>query len=78
MLALAAGTSLALYLLLTRRISGKQLAIVTTFHTNLLGALITSALVPLVWVTPAPMDWLLFLTLATIAVLGHYFIVLRL
>ena len=73
--ALAAGTSLALYFLMTRRIAGAQKAILTTFHTNLLGALITSALVPLVWVTPAPRDWLLFIALATIANIGHYCIV---
>ena len=75
LLALGAGTSLALYFLITRRISGAQKAIVTTFHTNLLGGLITSALVPLVWTTPRPTDWLLFLALAAIANLGHNFIV---
>ena len=74
-LALAAGTSLALYFLLTRRIAGEQKAIVTTFHTNLLGGAITSAIVPFVWVTPTPTDWLLFVALATIANIGHYFIV---
>ncbi|MBC7477179.1 MAG: DMT family transporter [Pseudorhodobacter sp.] len=75
LLALGAGTSLALYMLLTRRIAGAQKAIVTTFHTNLLGAAITSALVPLVWITPTPTDWLLFVTLAIIANIGHNFIV---
>ena len=74
-LALAAGTSLALYFLLTRLIAGEQKAIVTTFHTNLLGAVMTSALVPLVWITPTQTDWLLFLALAAIANFGHYFIV---
>ena len=71
-LALASGTCLALYFLMTRRIAGAQKAILTTFHTNLLGALITTALVPLVWTQPGPTDWLLFLTLAAIANLGHY------
>ena len=75
LLALASGTSLALYFLMTRRIAGSQKAIVTTFHTNLLGAAITSALVPLVWITPSPTDWLLFVSLATIANIGHYCIV---
>jgi len=75
LLALGAGMSLALYMLLTRRIAGAQKAIVTTFHTNLLGAVITSALVPLVWITPTPTDWLLFVTLAIIANIGHNFIV---
>ncbi len=75
LLALAAGTSLALYFLMTRRISGINKAIVTTFHTNLLGAAITSALVPLVWTTPTATDWLLFVSLAAIANIGHYCIV---
>ena len=75
LLALASGTSLALYFLMTRRIAGSQKAIVNTFHTNLLGAAITSALVPLVWITPSPTDWLLFVSLATIANIGHYCIV---
>ena len=75
LLALASGTSLALYFLMTRRIAGSQKAIVTTFHTNLLGAAITSALVPLVWITPGPVDWLLFIALAAIANIGHYCIV---
>ena len=74
-LALAAGTSLALYFLMTRRISGAQQAIVTTFHTNLLGAGITTALVPLVWHWPSATDWLLLISLAAIANLGHNFIV---
>jgi drug/metabolite transporter (DMT)-like permease len=73
--ALGAGTSLALYLLLTRRIAGRNKAIVTTFHTNLLGGLIASALVPLVWQWPSATDWLLLVSLAAIANLGHYFIV---
>ena len=73
--ALGAGTSLALYFLLTRRIAGQAPAIVTTFHTNLLGGLIASALVPLVWQWPNATDWLMLLSLAAIANLGHYFIV---
>lgn len=75
LLALGAGTSLALYFLMTRRISGVNKAIVTTFHTNLLGAVITCALVPLVWVMPTASEWLLFVALAAIANLGHYAIV---
>lgn len=73
--ALGAGTSLALYFLLTRRIAGQAKAIVTTFHTNLLGGLIASALVPLVWQWPSATDWLMLVSLAAIANLGHYFIV---
>lgn len=73
--ALGSGTSLALYFLMTRRIAGRAKAIVTTFHTNLLGGLIATALVPLVWDWPTLTDWLLLVALAAIANLGHYFIV---
>lgn len=75
-LALGSGTSLALYFLLTRRISGINKAIVTTFHTNAVGAMIATALVALVWKPPIPTDWALFIALAVIANLGHYLIVL--
>lgn len=75
LLALGSGGSLALYLLLTRRISGQQKAIVTTFHTNAIGGLIASAAVAWVWVAPSPLQWLLFLSIAAIANLGHYLIV---
>jgi drug/metabolite transporter (DMT)-like permease len=73
--ALSAGTTLALYLLMTRRISGSAPAMLTTFHTNLMGALLTSVLVPFVWQAPEPRQWLLLIALAAIANLGHYFIV---
>ena len=75
LLALAAGTSLALYFLLTRRISGRAPAIVTTFHTNAIGCLIASVLVAFVWKAPTPMEWAQFLALAAIANIGHYCIV---
>ena len=44
-MALAAGTSLAIYMLLTRKISGSAPAMVTTFYTSLIGAIIMSGFV---------------------------------
>jgi drug/metabolite transporter (DMT)-like permease len=72
---LASGTSLAVYMLMTRKIAGSAGAMVTTFHTNLAGMLITSLAVIFVWQTPLPLQWLLFVGLAFIAGLGHYLIV---
>ncbi|HUR43613.1 MAG TPA: DMT family transporter [Aestuariivirga sp.] len=74
-MALASGTSLAIYMLMTRKIAGSAPAMVTTFHTNLAGTLITSLAVIFVWQTPLPSQWLLFVGLAFIAGLGHYLIV---
>ncbi len=74
-LALAAGAALALYMLLTRRISGQDHALVTTYQTSLIGAGITSALVLLVWQAPTAEQWLLLLGVGFVATCGHYLIV---
>lgn len=73
--ALLAGFSLAIYMLLTRRISGSAPAMVTTFHTSLVGAVIMSIAVIFVWQPPTPGQWGLFVLLALIANGGHYLIV---
>ena len=57
LLALASGTSLALYFLLIRRIAGRNKAIVTTCDTNAIGAVIASILVTFVWTTPTATGW---------------------
>ncbi len=74
LLALAAGAFLAVYFILTRSIAGQASAMVTTFHTNLMGLLILTPLLPWVWQTPAPVEWLLLVVLGIIATLGHYLI----
>ncbi|SEN86135.1 Threonine/homoserine efflux transporter RhtA [Gemmobacter aquatilis] len=75
-LALAAGCCLALYFLLTRRIAGRDDAMVTTFRTSLLGTVMVSAVVWLVWQAPTPEQWLLFLALGVTSTLGHGLIVM--
>jgi drug/metabolite transporter (DMT)-like permease len=74
-LALGSGASLAIYLLLTRRIAGSAPAMVTTFYTSLMGAFITSAIVLFVWQTPTPEQWMLFVLLSAIANGGHFLII---
>lgn len=74
-LALASGASLAIYLLLTRKIAGSAPAMVTTFYTSLMGGLIMSVIVLFVWETPAPSQWGFFVLLSLIANGGHYLIV---
>jgi drug/metabolite transporter (DMT)-like permease len=74
-LALAAGASLAVYMLLTRMIAGKSDALVTTFHTNVAGAAITSIALLWVWQMPTANQWGLLVLLAAVAAIGHYFIV---
>ncbi len=74
-LALASGTSLAVYLLLTRKIAGSAPAMVTTFYTSLCGAFIMSAIVIFIWQPPTPSQWAFFVLLSLIANGGHYLII---
>jgi drug/metabolite transporter (DMT)-like permease len=74
-LALGAGASLAIYLLLTRKIAGSAPAMVTTFYTSLMGAMIMSVIVLFVWEPPTPAQWGLFVLLSFIANGGHYLII---
>jgi drug/metabolite transporter (DMT)-like permease len=73
--ALSAGMSLAIYMLLTRKIAGSSPAMVTTFYTSLLGAIIMSAVAVFIWQPPTPAQWGLFVLLALIANGGHFLIV---
>ena len=73
--ALLAGLSLAIYMLMTRKISGSAPAMVTTFYTSLMGALIMSVVVVFVWEPASAQQWGLFVLLAFIANGGHYLIV---
>lgn len=75
-LALASGTNLALYMLLTRRIAGRDHPMVTTFQTNLIGAVAVSLMLWPFWQAPTAGQWLLFLALGFIATAGHYLIVM--
>ena len=74
-LALAAGTSLAVYFVMTRRISGSAKAMVTTFQTNAIGMILASIAMPFVWVTPSAQQWLMFVGLGLVATVGHFMIV---
>ena len=73
--ALGAGAALACYFAMTRRIAGRAPAMVTTFHTSLIGAVLTTAMILTTWQTPAPTQWGLLFLIGLIATVGHYCIV---
>ncbi len=75
LLALAAGTFLAIYFVMTRRISGTAKAMVTTFQTVAIGTVLLSLAMPLVWTAPTPEQWLMFAGLGGVATFGHFLIV---
>lgn len=74
-LALASGVCLASYFLMTRRISGQANAVITTFHTGLVGTVITSLIVLTVWQPPSDLQWALLVLVGLISTLGHLMIV---
>ncbi len=74
-LALASGTLLSFYMMLTRKIQGISTAVVTNFHTNFIGAIILSLLIWLVWSWPTPTQWLLMFAVSAIATTGHFLVI---
>jgi drug/metabolite transporter (DMT)-like permease len=72
--ALGAGTMSALYILLTRHLTGSVGPIVTTFQTSLIGAIALTLSMPWIWMSPNLNQWLLLAALGFFAILGHYFI----
>lgn len=74
-LALASGASLAFYMLMTRKIAGQTHALVTTFHTSAIGAVIASVVAVYFWIPPTASQWGLLGLLAFIATFGHFLIV---
>ncbi|MDR0810336.1 MAG: DMT family transporter [Gemmobacter sp.] len=75
-LALVSGTSLALFMLITRRMAGQDHPMVITFHTSLIGAAAVSLVLWPFWQAPTAGQWLLFVALGFIATAGHYLIVM--
>lgn len=73
---LAAGLTFAGYQLVTRRMSGQDAALVTLFWTGVVGLVMMLPLLPFIWVTPTPHEWLLMAAMGFFAAFGHYFIIL--
>lgn len=75
LLALAAGSTYAFYVLMTRKLSGSAPPLVTLFYTALLGAAVMTAVMPFTWVAPSNRDLGLMLAMGAIAAGGHYLII---
>ena len=74
LLALAAGACSAFYILVTRHITGKTDALLTTFHTSVIGAVVLTLLMPFIWKSVTTSQFLQLLLLGAIAIAGHYLI----
>lgn len=75
LLAIGAGTVYAFYILATRKLSGSSSPLVTLAYTALLGALVMSAVMPAVWITPNLADLGLMLAMGMFAAGGHFLLI---
>lgn len=75
-LAVAAGLAHALYLIVTRKLSGSGPALVTLAFSAVVGVAVTSLLVPFAWVTPTATDWLLMAAMGAVAATAHLLVIL--
>ena len=74
-LALLAGALTAVNMLLTRKVARLADPIANMFYANFAGMLFATIAVPFYWQPPTPSQWELFLFLAVIGSVGHYFII---
>ena len=73
-LALLAGACLGGYFVMTRARAGHEDANVMTFHTNVVGTLGLTLLLPLGWQMPEAHQWLMLVGVGIIATAGHLLI----
>ena len=72
LLPLAAAASNALYQITTRILSRSESTFTILFYTPLIGALLTSAAVPMFWVAPDAEGWAMMALLGLIGGLSHF------
>jgi drug/metabolite transporter (DMT)-like permease len=70
--ALASGLSMAVFMLLTRKIAGSIDALINNFQTTLIAAILVSFALPAVWQSPGLENWGLLAAVGAVAAIGHY------
>lgn len=74
-LALASGIMLAFYVITVRASASVVPALVTTFHTHIVSAVLIAPFILLWWVPPSGIHWQLCAVLALVGVIGQFLIV---
>ena len=76
--ALGTGFFYGIYLVITRKLHTSDNPLLTLLLTGVVGAVVASFVVPLVWVNPTFNQWLLLALMGIFACLGHLFLILSL
>ncbi len=75
LLAFGSAAFYALYLLLTRKISGQTAPLNTLLFTAMIGTLVMTAILPLYWITPDLLGLGLMVLTGVLGTLSHFFII---
>jgi len=75
---LGTGFFYGIYLVITRKLYNSDSPLLTLLLTGVVGALIASAIVPVVWINPTFNQWSLLALMGIFACLGHLFLILSL
>ena len=75
LLPVAMAFSSATYNLVTRMLAGEEHPMTTLWYTTLIGSVLTSAIVPFVWVSPGLAGWALMVLLGVVGGLGHFLLI---
>ncbi len=76
--ALGTGFFYGIYLIITRKLHSSDSPLLTLLLTGVVGAVVASFLVPVVWINPTFNQWLLLALMGIFACLGHLFLILSL
>ena len=73
--ALGTGCFYGVYLIITRKLHSTDNPLLTLLITGIVGATVSSLLVPIVWVNPTNMQWLWLSIMGIFACLGHILLI---
>ena len=76
--ALGTGFFYGIYLIITRKLHSSDSPLLTLLLTGVVGVIISSFIVPVVWINPTFNHWLLLALMGIFACLGHLFLILSL
>ena len=76
--ALGTGFFYGIYLVITRKLHSSDSPLLTLLLTGVVGAIIGSLVVPIVWINPTFNQWSLLALMGIFACLGHLFLILSL
>jgi drug/metabolite transporter (DMT)-like permease len=76
--ALGTGVMYGFYLIITRKLSTSDNPLLTLLLTGLVGLIVVSGFMPLIWVNPSLSQWSMMAGIGVFASIGHLFLILSL